>query len=394
MPNDELYERRRWREYDESEPIPVFPLPEDQHGGFAPVEVVDDGAIEVEEVRPPQPSFWWSLLWCLGFLLVTQIPGGVLGAVILVVLAMRHNTLQELTSQQQLLKSPDFQTAMLYGFSLTEPLTIFASWLTIRLMVGKDWKRQVALRLPSVTHLLLVLLAFPALVLLANTFYAFVRIVFERYVIGADKAGTVEDAMDIFGNWPLFMAVLLVGVGPGIGEELWCRAFLGRGLVGRYGPIAGVLTTSFFFGLIHLEPRQALYAMVVGLALHFTYLTTRSLLVPMLLHFMNNSLAVIAGRIDELKFLESPEMLPPIVLGAAALLLLAVGFTLYDCRSRLTALPGLPLWRPAFPGVQCPPPGTGTVVSHPWPGLLYIGLVLISAVAFAWTMFMAWRSMQ
>ena len=56
----------------------------------------------------------------------------------------------------------------------------------------------------------------------------------------------------------------------------------------------GVLLTSLLFGLMHIEPRQVIYAPVMGILLHFVYLTTRSLLMPMLIHTLNNSLSALA----------------------------------------------------------------------------------------------------
>src|SRR5690242_15831638 len=34
--------------------------------------------------RWPHPNFWWSILWCLLFLFVTQIPGGVIAVIVAV----------------------------------------------------------------------------------------------------------------------------------------------------------------------------------------------------------------------------------------------------------------------------------------------------------------------
>ena len=33
--------------------------------------------------------------------------------------------------------------------------------------------------------------------------------------------------MGMIGYWPWYLGVLIIGIGPGIGEELFCRAFLG-----------------------------------------------------------------------------------------------------------------------------------------------------------------------
>ena len=67
--------------------------------------------------------------------------------------------------------------------------------------------------------------------------------------------------------------------------------------MGKYGAFWGVLMTSFFFGAIHGDPRQATYALCMGAVLHAIYLCSRSLVVPMLLHFSNNALAVALTRV-------------------------------------------------------------------------------------------------
>src|SRR5262249_53237742 len=156
------------------------------------------------------------------------------------------------------------------------------------LVAGRDWPRQVAFRLPSLQHLVLTLMFLPCIVLLATV----VDAVAKQYLPEFMK---LDDVMKGISYWPWWLGVLIIGVGPGIGEELWCRAFLGRGLIARYGVGLGVLFSSMFFGLMHVEPRQVAYATVIGMFLHFVYLTTRSLLMPMLLHFLNNSLSVLAA---------------------------------------------------------------------------------------------------
>jgi membrane protease YdiL (CAAX protease family) len=321
--------------------------------------------------RPPHPGFWAALLWCIGFLLVTQIPGAVVAAVILVGFML---TSPQGLSMGDLQKSSAYSIANGAAFTVAEVLVIGVSWLVLRLVVGRDWKRRVALRRPGLAHVGLVLASFPAMVLLANGAYFVLRSqlhlpnlseLLRKWV----ELPAMEEMARVFGSWPWAFAVLIIGLGPGIGEELWCRAFLGRGLVGRYGTVLGVLFTSFYFGLIHIDPAQGAIAMLLGLWLHFVYLTTRSLWMPMLLHFLNNSLAVIAPRTTALSAIDEPEGIPWVVFAAAGVLLAAVAWALYQSRARLVALDGTepPPWRPAYPGVEYPPPGSETRVAHPRP---------------------------
>ena len=77
-------------------------------------------------------------------------------------------------------------------------------------------------------------------------------------------------------------------------------------------------------------------AMLMGLWLHFVYLCTRSLLMPMLLHFLNNSLAVTASRVPVLQMLDTePHVIPWSIYVTSLLLIACVAYALYQSRTRL-----------------------------------------------------------
>ena len=360
-----------------------------------------DGVLTVLPApRPPHPGFWWSLLWCIGFLLVTQIPGAVIIVIGIVAAFLMHideykDVLQShsVSAMSQfsdkIMQSDLIMIFCIIGLAVTELLGILVSWLVIRLVVGREWKRQLALTLPSLTHAALTVLTLPAAIILCNAVASLVPS--PEWLPDFEKEMT-----KLFANWPWAIAVLIIGVGPGIGEEMWCRGFLGRGLVGRHGYALGVILTSFLFGLIHLYPRQAVGAAAVGLVLHFIYLTTRSLLLPMLLHFLFNASAVLATsangpRIPGLKSLEeaSNKNLLLLCLGAA-ILLAAVAWALYQSRARLqpTGEHTSP-WKPDYPGVAYPPPGSGTIVVRPALGLSMAMLVALAVGLFGSTCYLA-----
>ena len=101
---------------------------------------------------------------------------------------------------------------------------------------------------------------------------------------------------DLFLPFPWWFTVFAIGIGPGVVEELWCRGFLGRGLVGRYGWPLGIGLTSLFFGLLHMfPPWYVLATAVMGVGLHLVYFASRSLWVPMLLHALNNSFSALVS---------------------------------------------------------------------------------------------------
>jgi membrane protease YdiL (CAAX protease family) len=332
-------------------------------------------SVPPRRVRRPHPGFWMALLWCIAFIFFTQVPPAIISVLILVVGALGRPDLKPALdggdSIQALLESPLGTFSLMVAFFLAEVLVIGTSWLVIRLIDGREWPRRLALRLPSLTQVVMVLVAVPGMVLLADgSYYVLRHILHVPSLSNIPGMQGMEEMVKVFNSWPAPLAVLIIGVGPGIGEELWCRGFLGTGLVGRYGWL-GVVAASFFFGFIHLDPCQGGMAMIMGLWLHFTYLMTRSLLVPMLLHFVNNSLSVISSRITVLDQLEKQsDSIPLYVYAAGILLLAAIGYALYRSRPRLVGEGGgPPLWKPAYPGVEYPPAGSGTRVVHPWPSI-------------------------
>jgi hypothetical protein len=155
--------------------------------------------------------------------------------------------------------------------------------------------------------------------------------------------------------------------------------------VGRYGPVAGVFLTALFFGLLHVDPPHAAAAFVMGLILHYLYLMSRSLWLPMLLHFLNNSASAVEDTLPG-QLLDNAMKQSPLLLTAAAILLLgAVAWALYRSRARLVPTPenSGPPWQPAFPGVEYPPEGTQTTVVRPGPDGLVWGIVLVACTIFA-----------
>jgi membrane protease YdiL (CAAX protease family) len=355
--------------------------------GWQPELVLPERSLRGEP-RRPHPNFWWSCLWCLLFLLATQIPGAVVAAVIAVALAMiapDRYSIGDITNQADILKSPAMSVGLAVGIFIIELSVVGLSLMVIRIVVGRDWPRQLAVRRPSVAHTLLALASLPALILLGNVAYEVLRSFFHVPSLSDYGFGGMEEMVDVASKWPYGFAVLVIGLGPGIGEELWCRGFLGRGLVGNYGAVLGVVLSSFFFGLIHVDPCQGTMAMLMGLWLHFVYLTTRSLWLPMMLHFLNNSLAVVAPRFPQLAWVDTkPTDIPALVYVTATVLLAAVAYALYQGRARLAARSPeqIVLWRPEYPGVAYPPPDSGTNVLRPSPPPLALALCVGAALLF------------
>jgi membrane protease YdiL (CAAX protease family) len=392
-PEDSFYDQSTRAPLPEVPSSPAVPAPDLPVALSLPPED-DEVVLTVPAPRQPHPGFWASLGWCVLFMLATQgIALAVMIGVLLALAMLSDNpqaTLKGMGNAEALRGSAIFARALAAGMFVAEAVSVFLAWLVIRLVVGADWKRRLALRRPGMAHFLLGLLMFVAAMVLANTVAYLVKQA--QVAVTGQGSNELEETMKVFGEWPLPFAVLVIGIGPGIAEELWCRGFLGRGLVGRYGAVLGVLLTSIWFGLMHVYPlHQVAGTMVLGLVLHFIYLTTRSLLLPMFLHFLNNSVALVATRLAAPSSATDAEAFSPLLCVGAIVLAVAAGWALYRSRARLQAGAdhGQASWVPDYPGVEFPPAGSGTIVVRPWPGWLSSGLVLAALAIFAGTIVLA-----
>ena len=90
-------------------------------------------------------------------------------------------------------------------------------------------------------------------------------------------------------------------------EEWLCRGMVLRGLLTRtrMKPFWAIALSALFFALIHMNPWQAVPAFLLGCLFGYVYYKTGSLKLTMLMHFTNNTFALICGHIDAIKDMES-----------------------------------------------------------------------------------------
>lgn len=91
-------------------------------------------------------------------------------------------------------------------------------------------------------------------------------------------------------NLVLVALVLL----PPILEETIFRGFLFPAISKRTGIFWGAVISSIVFGMAHGQANIAVYTFVIGLVLCFMYVRTRSIVPGILLHMLNNYLALLA----------------------------------------------------------------------------------------------------
>ena len=309
----------------------------------------------VVPVLPPGPGFFESLAWMIGWHVV-QI-GVTVAAVALVFsrFALPAGIDQSTAGPTGLINAwqTSFRIHAVGILGVAQAGTILYGLLAIRLRRGRHGLRQLGFQFPRIRHWLLVGLLMTPLWILCS---ALQNAMFHWMPGSQDD---LQGLMESLSQAPLWLLVIVIGLGPALGEELVFRGLIGRGLVARRGLVGGMVVTSVLFGVMHTNPAQAIGVMPLGLAMHFVYYTTRSFWAPVTLHLFNNSFSVVLlkqradSQIDQLS--ETEAGLPLYLLVFSAAMVAAIAMLLWQTRVRYILQDGS-LWDPGYPATELPPP--------------------------------------
>lgn len=134
-----------------------------------------------------------------------------------------------------------------------------------------------------------------------------------------DMPKWLEDTLTGLTSGNFVLNFICVSIFAPIFEEWLCRGMVLRGLLNSrkkdgsalMSPVWAIIISALFFGIIHFNPWQALPAFAIGMLMGYVYYKTGSLKLTMLMHFTNNTFALILGQSDALSEAESlKELLP------------------------------------------------------------------------------------
>ena len=100
----------------------------------------------------------------------------------------------------------------------------------------------------------------------------------------------------LFGNQPKFIIIVLTAaVMPAICEEAFMRGAILSGFRSLKKDWVIILLVGLFFGILHLSPLRFLNTACLGAILAYIMVKRNNILLPMLLHFLNNVISSISG---------------------------------------------------------------------------------------------------
>jgi uncharacterized protein len=206
----------------------------------------------------------------------------------------------------------------------------------VRLRLGKNFRERLQLRRPDTRMLLLTVGAVAPLAVLSRRLLDVALVQWQHISAGMpalqqlNDSNALEAIADRTAGVPFAILVIALALGPALGEEIVFRGLIGPGLIRRWGVLGGVVITSVLFAGVHGFPPHAIATLPLAFFLHYALLKTGSLWTPIVLHFLNNALAVAMLKFPLLTRLPDS----PTVVIAAALYVLAVASLLGSIRNR------------------------------------------------------------
>lgn len=108
----------------------------------------------------------------------------------------------------------------------------------------------------------------------------------------ANKA--IKALMRMPDGWAFLANLTLIAIVPALGEELLFRGIIQNQLMRRLAPITAVVVSGAIFSLLHFQMDGFLPRWLLGVILGWVYWQTGNFWIPVLLHFLNNGIQVVA----------------------------------------------------------------------------------------------------
>ncbi len=205
-----------------------------------------------------------------------------------------------------------------FGGIVVQQLIILACPLLFAWYMKADFKQTFSLHPFSVKSavgsIFVWLGAYPALLL----FSAFLSWILPS------SAENVEAAFQFIDHQPVWLLLFVIALLPAVGEELLFRGFFYNSIKGTCKPIAAMLIVSAVFGLYHMSLIKFFSTTLLGLVLILVARQTGSIFCSMLMHFLNNAMAVFLMKYPQEIGKVFPMLLQDTLTGTDVVLLLFV----------------------------------------------------------------------
>jgi len=182
------------------------------------------------------------------------------------------------------------------------PALLFSKWFYI------DVGKIIRIRIPSWQEIGLFVVGIVILTSLLQNFLYIQNYLLDSLAKSSPLVHTVKSALDSFDKLvqdtyvdllkpnnfaDMLLIIIVVSVVPAFCEESLFRGFIQRSFEMKMKPFWAALITAIFFGLYHVNPYSLIPLICLGLFFGFAAYSSETIILPIILHFLNNFAAVI-----------------------------------------------------------------------------------------------------
>lgn len=182
------------------------------------------------------------------------------------------------------------------------PALFFSKW------IYGDVSKIVSLKMPNWRELALFVLGIIILTPLLQSYLYIQNYFIEQWAEVSPFINSIKFLLDslneliekTFGNLiradnvpEMLLVIITISVVPAICEEVMFRGYIQRSFGFKFKPHIAAILTALFFALYHFNPYGLIPLAIIGFYLGFAAYTSQSLVIPIIIHFLNNFFAVI-----------------------------------------------------------------------------------------------------
>jgi len=182
------------------------------------------------------------------------------------------------------------------------PALLFSRW------IYRDISAIIRLRIPKWKEILLFVSGIIILTPLLQSYLYIQNYFIEQLADSFPLFNSIKQSLDYLNDFlektynsliaadslpEVLLVILVVAVTPAVAEEFMFRGFIQRSFEFKLKPFWAALITAVFFALNHFSPYGIIPLVVLGFYFGFAAYMSKSILIPVLLHFINNFAAVI-----------------------------------------------------------------------------------------------------
>jgi uncharacterized protein len=253
-----------------------------------------------------------ALLILLGIVLLALVVSNIVGAAVMFL--MNHLSIADMGDLNgSIMKSKNGWWSLIIAQGIASFFTfIFSGYLYIKMIEAKDLNFLNFEKIPSVLIFILMFLAQLAFSPI-NGFFQSIneKMTFPPFLKGLEATlkGMEESMADMVAYLTVFdtptkliVAIIVIAVFAGIGEELIFRGLVQRKLIKAFqNHHAAIWVAAILFSAIHMQFYGFLPRMFLGALFGYFYFWTGNIWVPIAGHIFNNTLAIVLVHLVKIK---------------------------------------------------------------------------------------------